>query len=107
MTWRNDRTSAVFCKYRPRSKSNTTPVPLAEPFLTFAKAYVRYRYSHKPVTSMAPVLNALRMIELALLQATGRADILDLSVPVLDESAPLLRQVQAQQDGSIPRRSAY
>lgn len=87
VTWRNDRTSAVFCKYRPRSKSNTTPVPLAEPFLTFAKAYVRYRYSHKPVTSMAPVLNALRMIELALLQATGRADILDLSVPVLDESA--------------------
>ena len=87
LTWRNDRVSAVFCKYRPRSEARRPPIPLAEPFLTFAKAYFRYHYSHKPVTSVGPMLNALRMIELALIHATGRADILDLGVPMLDLSA--------------------
>ena len=87
VTWRNDRESVVFCKYRPRSEARRPPVPLAEPFLTFAKAYVRYRYSHKPVTSLPVMISALRMVERALIEVTGRADILDLSVPVLDLNA--------------------
>ena len=87
LAWRENRVSAVFCKYRPRSESRRPPVAMAEPFLTFAKAYLRYRYSHKPVRSTATLLGALRMIELALLEATNKADILDLSVPVLDLSA--------------------
>ena len=92
VTWRNDRVSLVFCKDRPRSEARRPPVPLAEPFLTFAMAYTRYQYSHKPVTSLAPMLSALRMIELALIQATGRADILELSVPVLDMTAQFCRE---------------
>ena len=84
--WRNKRVSVVFCKYRPRNEARRRPVPLAEPFLSFAKAYFRYRYSHKPVTSVAIMLDALRMIELALIEATGGADIRDLNVPVLQLS---------------------
>ena len=92
VTWRDDRVSVIFGKYRQRSEANRPPVPLAEPFLTFAKAYVRYCYSHKPVASLARMVGALRMIELALLEATGRADILDLGVPVLNRSAQLFRE---------------
>lgn len=86
LTWRDERVSMVFCKYRPRTESNHAPIPLAEPFLQFAKAYFRYQYSHKPVTSAARMLAALRMVELALIEATGRADIQELNVPVLDLS---------------------
>ena len=85
--WRNGGTTVVFCKHRPRRKARSTPIPLTEPFLTFAKAYLRYQYSHKPVRSLGRMISAIRMIELALLDASGRADILDLSVPVLDLSA--------------------
>ena len=87
LTWRHNQMSVVFCKYRPRSEARKPPVPLAEPFLTFAKAYVRYRYSHKPLKYLTRMLGALRMIERALIEATGHADIVDLSVPVLDLSA--------------------
>ena len=87
LTWRNDLVSVVFCKYRPRKEARWPPVPLAEPFLTFAKAYFRYRYSHKPVTSVGTMLNGLRMIELELIKTTGKADIVDLSAQVLNLSA--------------------
>ena len=87
LTWRNDLVSVVFCKYRPRNEARRPPVPLAEPFQTFAKAYFRYRYSHKPVTSVGTMLDGLRMIELALIEATGKADIVDLNVQVLNLSA--------------------
>ena len=90
LTWRdhrrNRRVSVVFCKYRPRNEAGRPPVPLAEPFLTFAKAYFRYRYSHKPVISVSPMLDALRMIELALIKTAGKADIVDLSAQVLSLS---------------------
>ena len=85
--WRTNRVTVVFCKYRPGREARRVQVPLAEPFLTFAKAYVRYRYSHRPARCLQGMLNALRMIELALIEATNNADILDLSVPVLDLSA--------------------
>ena len=87
LNWREGKLSITFCKHRPRVEARHTPVPLAEPFLAFAKAYVRYRYGHRPVTSCAPMLNALRMIELALLDATGGAELGNLNVSVLDLSA--------------------
>ena len=86
LKWSNGRTTVIFCKYRPRSQVRKRPVPLDEPFLSFAKAFVRYQYSHKPTKTVSRMISAIRMIELALLHATGRADILDLSVPVLDLS---------------------
>ena len=100
LTWRNNRVTVVFCKHRPSSEARKPPVPLAEPFLTFAKAYLRYQYSHKPTTSVYQMLAALRMIELALNSAKGRADILELSIPVLDLStrvcADLLKNTDTQ-----------
>ena len=87
LTWSNDRVTAVFCKHRGRNEATRPPVPLAEPLLTFAKAYFRYRQSHKPTTSVQRMLAAMRVVELALIRVTGGADIQNLSVPVLDVSA--------------------
>lgn len=91
-TWSKGNLKIVFCKHRPRSDSKKVPIPLDEPFLSFAKAYVRYRYSHQPVSSVATWLSGLRMLEKALIRSTGRADISGLSVPVLDLSIRLCRE---------------
>ena len=71
---------------------------MAEPFQTFAKAYVRYQYSHRPTTSLGPMIQALRMIEFALIKATGGAEILELSVPVLDLSERHCADLLASKD---------
>ncbi|MBS0556680.1 MAG: hypothetical protein JSR27_04620 [Proteobacteria bacterium] len=65
---------------------------MAEPFKEFAKAYVRYSYSHKPVKYLSVTLQALRCMEAALLDACGSADIVMLSLAVMDVSAAKCRE---------------
>lgn len=66
--------------------------PMAEPFIEFAKAYVRYSYSHRPVKDMAHSMQALRCMEAALLDVCGRADIAMLSAVVMDVCAAKCRE---------------
>jgi hypothetical protein len=90
-TWRHNKTVAVFAtKTAPLDPYSYTP--LAEPFKDFAKAYVRYSYSHKPIKNLAPTVQALRCMEAALLEVCGRADIAMLSAVVLDMSAAKCRE---------------
>ena len=60
-------------------------------FMDFAKAYLRYQQGHKP-TDTKNELKALRSVEKALIQVTGRALISDLSVTVLDEAANIAKR---------------
>lgn len=75
-----------------------TFTPMADPFKQFAKAYVRYRYSHKPVKSLAMMLQALRCIEAALLDVRGPAEIQLLTGAVMDVSAQKCREFYASED---------
>ncbi|CDT25316.1 integrase [Vibrio coralliirubri] len=78
-------TSTVVARFSTnREPSNSyTYQPLASPFLDFAKAYIKYTYSHKPVTNLQRHFEAIRILEEALLEATGTADILNLDGVVL------------------------
>lgn len=73
-----------------RFSTNTKPYdsynyePLSSPFISFAKAYIRYSYSLKPVSNLQRHLEALRGLEELLITVKGRADILDLDGTVLD-----------------------
>lgn len=90
-TWRHNGTVVVFAtKTAPLDSYSFTP--LAEPFNEFAKAYVRYSYSHKPVKNMATTVQALRCMEAALLDVCGRAEIAMLSVAMMDVSAAKCRE---------------
>lgn len=95
--WAHNETVVVF-------STNTGPLstysitPMAEPFKQFAKAYVRYRYSHKPVKSLATMLQALRCVEAGLLAACGRADIALLSGSVMDVCAIACRDFYSSKD---------
>lgn len=95
--WRHNETVVVFAtKTAPLDAYSFTP--MAEPFKEFAKAYVRYRYSHKPVKSLAMMIQALRCVEAGLLAACGRAEIGLLSGAVMDVCAGKCREYYASED---------
>lgn len=95
--WKHNDTTVVFAtKTAPLTPYKYSP--LAEPFLQFAKAYVRYVYSHKPVQSLAMIIQALRCVEAGLLSACGRADIQLLSAAVMDVCAAKCREFYASDD---------
>ncbi|MFS6537599.1 hypothetical protein V6D52_09795 [Idiomarina loihiensis] len=66
----------VFSKYSKKGSSNYSFEPMDEPFLTFAKSYVRYRQSEKQVTSIGDKTAILRVLHDALLKIHGEANIL-------------------------------
>lgn len=95
--WQHDETVVVFAtKTEPLDSYFFTP--MAEPFKHFAKAYVRYRYSHKPVKSLAMLVQALRCVEAGLLVACGRAEIGLLSGAAMDVSACKCREFYSSED---------
>lgn len=96
--WQEGSTVAVFSSWSETHNSYVY-TPMAEPFLQFAKAYVRYRYSHKPVKSLAPMLVALRCVEAALLSVVGSVDIGMLNVAVMDVSAEKCDEFFSSEDG--------
>lgn len=90
--WQQGETVVVFAtKTEPLNSYAFTP--LAEPYIQFAKAYIRYRFSHKPVKSLAMMLQALRCVEAALLSSCGRADIALLNGAVMDVCAVKCREL--------------
>ena len=84
--WKQGKTVAVFAtKSAPQTGYSFTP--MAEPFLQFAKAYVRYKYSHQPVRSVSNLTAALQCLEVALIHVHGRADVSLVNQAVMDVSA--------------------
>lgn len=72
----NDRTFAMtFSKYSEKNDPYNF-VPLDEPFLTFAKAHVRYTQSQRQVKSIANQMIVLRLLHDALLDIHGETDVL-------------------------------
>ncbi|WP_444633471.1 hypothetical protein [Cupriavidus oxalaticus] len=95
--WQHGKTVAVFST-KTAPLSNYSFVPLADPFRQFAKAYLRYKYSHRPVVSVAYWLNALRCIEAALLDVHGCADVVKLNLATMDVSAGKCREFYVSED---------
>ncbi|MFZ5655630.1 MAG: hypothetical protein ACOY37_00980 [Pseudomonadota bacterium] len=95
--WQHNETVVVFAtKTAPLHSYSYTP--MAEPFKQFAKAYIRYRYSHKPVKSVAMTLQALRCLEAGLLTACGRADVALLTGAMMDVCASKCRELYTSED---------
>lgn len=89
--WQHNETIVIFAtKTAPFTPYSYTA--MAEPFKQFAKAYIRYFYSHKPVKSLAMTLQALRCVEAALLAVCGQAVIGKLNGAVMDVCAVKCRQ---------------
>ncbi|MBQ4854640.1 hypothetical protein IMW82_08155 [Rhodanobacter sp. B2A1Ga4] len=95
--WQHNETVVVFATKTAPFDSYSFK-PMAEPFKQFAKAYIRYRYSHRPVKSLAMMLQALRCLEAGLLTACGRADVVLLTGAVMDICATKCRELYSSED---------
>ncbi len=89
--WKHSGGTVVFAT-RTAPLGAYSHTPMAEPFKEFAKAYVRYSYSHRSVKSMDKVVQGLRCIEAALLHVRGPADIRRLNLAVMDVCAAKCRE---------------
>lgn len=83
-------------KVNARFSTNTKPStsysfePMADPFIDFAKAYVRYHYSLNPVSNLQRYMEALRGLEESLLSVKGVADVTELDGSVLSALTTIL-----------------
>lgn len=58
---------------------------LSRPFIEFAKSYIRYTYSLRPIRQLSRHIEALRIVEMALYEVKKSADILQLDYLVIHE----------------------
>ncbi len=95
--WQQAKTVALFSA-KSTTRDSYSYTPMADPFKQFAKAYIRYTYSHRPVVSLAMPLQALRCIEAALAECCGHADVLLLRGAVMDTAAQKCREFYGSED---------
>jgi hypothetical protein len=81
----------TFTRLGENSKMLTSDSSMSEPFVSFAKAYYRYDFAHKP-TKDTKHLAALKCIEAALVELTGGSDCSMINHRILDHAATLARR---------------
>jgi hypothetical protein len=84
-----------FTKLGAHSRGFEESDKMDDVFIDFAKAYFRYQQGHKP-TETKNESKALRVIEAALLQVQGNANISGINVSVLDEATLLAKNHYSQ-----------
>lgn len=82
---------ANFTKLGVGSRSSLPEDKMAEPFISFAKAYFRYQQGHNP-TGTRNESKALKVLEYVLTDIYGIPDILKLDVSALDQAAVVARE---------------
>lgn len=66
-------------------------VAMAEPFLSFAKAYFRYRYANNPTKSYNQIVFSLRILEQALGEMTNNFNPIDVNNDVLNKAVEITK----------------
>ncbi|MGN0923244.1 integrase [Ectopseudomonas mendocina] len=90
----NERTRLIFSNFS--SVNDKTPALMAEPFLSFSKAYIRYMHGLKPTKSIAPRLTALRAVEAALTEHGNAADPIKIDLLIINRAAQLIAENYAK-----------
>ena len=72
------------------SVNEKPPKPMREPFLSFAKAYLRYMHGFRPTKVIASRLAALRALEAALTEVGEEPDPIRTDAGVLNRAAQLV-----------------
>ncbi len=86
-----DKAGVTFGNIDQKSVTGGLKFVFAQPFLDFAKAYFRYRQTHAPNKHHAE-MKALKCVERALLNLTGRADPSEINIGVLDAAQDIARE---------------
>lgn len=84
----NKRHRLVFSNFE--TVDDNSPTPMAEPFLSFSKAYFRYMQGFKPINGTGPRLVALRALEAALRESGGDANPVRSDIHVFNRAAQMV-----------------
>lgn len=86
----NTRQNIIFSNLECSKKFNKFTIdnltPLKEPFLSFAKAYLRYKQGMEPVKSLIPLITSMRLLEQALIEMTQTANPVNITTDVLNRA---------------------
>lgn len=100
------RISAIFSTYQFASNekggtkaSDSNITAMQDPFLSFAKAYFRYRFGLKSFKQPGQLLEPLRVLEQALINTNGKADPSTINNYVLDEAILITKTNYSQARG--------
>jgi hypothetical protein len=69
-----------------KKKKTDGIIPMREPFLSFSKAYLRYKQGLSPVKSFTPLIAAMRLLEYALIDMTQTANPTNITTDVLNRA---------------------
>lgn len=83
----NKRIRMVFSSFG--TVNATSPSPMTEPFLGFAKAFMRYMHGFRPTMGFGPRLAALRVLEAALAEQGDIPNPIKIDAHVLNRAAQL------------------
>lgn len=83
----NLKTSKEFTKI---TKENI--VPMKEPFLSFAKAYLRYKQGMEPIRSFVPLVASMRVLEQSLIEMTQTANPINITTDVLNRAIAISKE---------------
>lgn len=84
----NKRHRLVFSNFG--TVESDAPTHMAEPFLSFAKAYFRYMQGFKPINGTGPRLVALRALEAALRETSGDANPVRSDIHIFNRAAQMV-----------------
>ncbi|WP_417820387.1 hypothetical protein [Terasakiella sp.] len=87
---RSGRIALTWTNY-DTSKTNTLADLMAEPFIDFARAYMRYQQGMKPTKSVNLRLSALRALERALVENDKVPDVCKANAAVFNRAAALVK----------------
>lgn len=86
----NTRQNIIFSNLECSKKFNKFTIdnltPLKEPFLSFTKAYLRYKQGMEPVKSLIPLITSMRLLEQALIEMTQTANPVNITTDVLNRA---------------------
>lgn len=89
----NTKQKIIFSNLECSKESNKftidNMIPLKEPFLSFTKAYLRYKQAMEPVKSFSPLIASMRLLEQALLEMTQTANPLNITTDILNRAIAL------------------
>lgn len=91
LVWREQHWKNAGVSFSNLDQKSRAPEPenvLASPFIDFAKAYFRYQQGHKPAMAKRE-MPTFKCLERALLEESGKADVLDLTASTFDRAAVL------------------
>lgn len=71
---------------KKRKKKDEIIIPMREPFLSFSKAYLRYKQGMSPITTFIPLLTSMRLLEYALIDMTQKSNPADVNTDVLNRA---------------------